>query len=243
MEEGSKFFDDDRKVESYRSKRHWAESPNESIEKPIFLDMLGDVKGKQVLDLGCGDGIFGLDLLEAGCQSYLGVEASLHMVQAAQKVFQQSFGQVVHARIEDWTYPVNYFNLAISRLALHYVANLDDTFNKVNSALKSGGRFVFYIVHPVITSCDRSRKDGGARQDWIVDDYFATGSRQVYFMGQYVEQYHRTTEDIFKAFQDADFFIEQLRESRPKIEHFTNVALYERRRRIPLFLFFSGRKQ
>jgi SAM-dependent methyltransferase len=243
MEEGSKFFDDERKFKSYQSKRHRAESPNESIEKPIFLEMLGDVKGKQILDLGCGDGTFGLELLRAGCQSYLGVEASLQIVQAAQKAFQQSIGQVVHAKIEDWIYPVNHFNLVISRLALHYVATLDDTFNKVNSALKSGGRFVFSIVHPVITSCDRSRKGGGARQDWIVDDYFATGSRQVYFMGEYVEQYHRTIEDIYKALRDADFFIEQLRESRPKLEHFTDITLYERRMRIPLFLLFSGRKK
>ena len=116
-------------------------------------------------------------------------------------------------------------------------------FNKVNSALKPEGRFVFSIVHPVITSCDRSRENRGIRQDWIVDDYFATGSRQVYFMGEYVEQYHRTIEEIFKAFQNANFFIEQLRESCPKLEHFADVELYERRRRIPLFLFFSGSKK
>lgn len=243
MNEGSKFFDEDRKADSYRFRRHLAESPNESIEKPVFLDMLGDVQGKHVLDLGCGDGIFGLELLDAGCQSYLGLDASLHMVQASQKAIQKPLYQVIHAKIEDWTYPVKHFDLVISRLVLHYIADLDDTFNKVYSALKSSGRFIFSIVHPVITSCDRSREHGGLRQDWIVDDYFVTGPRQVYFMGEYVEQYHRTIEDIYKALQDAGFFIEQLRESRPNLEHFTNEALYERRRRIPLFLFFSARKE
>lgn len=243
MQESSKFFDDESNFEYYRSRRHRAKSPNESIEKPIFLEMLGDVKGKHILDLGCGDGIFGLELLSAGCQSYLGIESSPQMVQAAQKALQQSSGQVNHAKIEDWIYPLNHFDLVISRLALHYVSALDDTFNKVHAALKSGGRFIFSVVHPLITSCDRSRTGGGARQDWIVDDYFAAGPRQVYFMGESVEQYHRTIEDIYRALQDADFLIEQLRESRPKLENFTDLSLYERRLRIPLFLFLSGRKK
>ncbi len=199
--------------------------------------------GKHIVDLGCGDGVFGLDLLKAGCQSYLGVEASLSMVEMAQRELQHPSAQVDHAKIEEWTYPTKQFDLVISRLALHYIANLDATFRKINETLKSGGRFIFSMVHPVITSFDKSRSDKGLRQDWIVDDYFALGSRKVFFMGDYIEQYHRTVEDIFKALQNANFLVEQLRESCPKLENFINVELYERRRRIPLFLFFSGIKK
>ncbi len=243
MHEGAKFFDNDKLFERYQSGRHRSEGPNESLEKPIFLELIGDVKGEQILDLGCGDGIFGLDLLRAGCQTYVGLEASQNMVQTAQQNLQgTAAGQIVHAKIEDWEYPPERFDLVISRLALHYVANLAEAFRNVNNTLRLDGRFVFSIVHPVITSCDRSQENSGIRQDWIVDDYFVPGSRQVRFMNEFVEQYHRPLEDIFKSLQEANFIIEQLRESRPRPENFTDEKLYERRRRIPLFLFLAGRK-
>jgi SAM-dependent methyltransferase len=243
MHQGDQFFDDDNMFEYYRARRHRADGPNETLEKPVFLELLGDVSGREILDLGCGDGVFGQELLTAGCQSYLGLEASRQMVQLARQNLQETSGQIVHIKIEDWDYPPARFDLVISRLALHYVADLDETFHKVNHTLRRNGRFVFSIVHPVITSCDRSREEGGMRQEWIVDDYFTMGPRKVYFMGEFVEQYHRPIEEIYKSLQDANFQIEQLRESCPRMENFTDVNLYERRKRIPLFLFLSGRKR
>jgi SAM-dependent methyltransferase len=173
----------------------------------------------------------------------MGIEASHNMVALAQSNLHGTLGRVVHSKIEEWSYPAESFDLVISRLALHYVPNLDETFKNVNNTLRQAGKFVFSIVHPVITSCDRSREGGGIRQDWIVDDYFTTGPRKVRFMGKFVEQFHRTIEDIYKPLQDAGFQIEQLRESRPQPEHFADESLYERRKRIPLFLFLSGRKR
>jgi hypothetical protein len=60
-------------------------------------------------------------------------------------------------------------------------------------------------------------------------------------MDELVEQHHRTIEDIYASLQETGFVIEQLRESRPRPEKFADKKLYERRRRIPLFLFLSGR--
>ena len=39
-------------------------------------------------------------------------------------------------------------------------------FAKVYEALVEGGRFVFSIEPPVITSCDRAWQTPGPRQDW-----------------------------------------------------------------------------
>ena len=242
MHEGDKFFDNDKIFDTYRSRRHRTDGPNETLEKPVFLDLLDDIIDKHILDLGCGDGLFGLDLLSAGCHSFLGLESSPQMVELAQANLHETNGNVIHSRIEDWYFPPEKFDLVISRLALHYVANLDETFFKVNRSLKHNGQFVFSIVHPVITSCDKSRESDGIRQDWIVDDYFSTGPRQVRFMDDVVKQHHRTVEDIFNSLQNANFQIERLRESCPQKEHFSDMELYQRRKRIPLFLFLSGRK-
>jgi SAM-dependent methyltransferase len=243
MYSGADFYDTDKVFESHKSRRYNPDSPNETLEKPVFMELVGDVKGQHILDLGCGDATSSLGLLNSGCASYFGLEASARMVQLADQNLANTVGRVFHTKIEDWDYSPNRFDLVISRLALHYVPDLSDTFRKVNQTLRPDGRFVFSMVHPVITSCDRSRQGGGQRQEWIVDDYFVQGSRCVYFMGEHVEQFHRTVEDIFIALQDAKFVVAGLRESNPNPENFTDQALYERRRRIPLFIFFSATKR
>ena len=78
------------------------------------------------------------------------------MVRLAQEMLAGT-GRIVHqTRIEDWSFPENQFDLVISRLALHYIAEVRGIFQKVYHTLISGGRFVFSIEHPVITSSDRA---------------------------------------------------------------------------------------
>ena len=61
--------------EQYMKRRYRENSPNESIEKPVFFQLIGHVQGKQILDLGCGDAKFGAELLEKGCYSYTALKA------------------------------------------------------------------------------------------------------------------------------------------------------------------------
>jgi hypothetical protein len=94
----------------------------------------------------------------------------------------------------------------------------------------------------VISSSDKSREGDGLRQDWLVDNYFEMGAREVYLMGTMVRQYHRTIEALYSGLQKAGFRVENLRESQPQPERFEDEALYQRRLRIPLYLFFMARK-
>lgn len=239
---GATYFNDDRRFTDYAEHRHRPNSPNETLERPVIVELVGDVTALDILDLGCGDGLYGRELLAAGCRSYTGLESAQSMVAVARGAVSGATAEIVHNKIEEWPFPNEQFDLVVSRLALHYVADLATTFHQVYKTLRRGGRFVFSMVHPVITSSDKSRGGGGQRLDWIVDDYFVPGPRSVYFMGDQVEQYHRTIEEIFGAMQQAGFVVEQLRESCPQPQHFTDEELLERRRRIPLFLFLAGRR-
>ena len=44
------------------------ETPNDTLEKPDLLDLIGSAAGLRVLDLGCGDAEIGKELLAAGSQ-------------------------------------------------------------------------------------------------------------------------------------------------------------------------------
>jgi SAM-dependent methyltransferase len=240
--DGPAFYDDAAIFNTYMARRVRPDNPNDTLEKPIISELVGDLANQRVLDLGCGDAGFGREALTQGCCSYLGVEGSRNMVEVARRNLAGTTGQVVHATIEGWNYPDEMFDLVVARLVLHYIEDVANVFTRIYQTLIPGGRLVFSVEHPVITSCDRSRQGDGPRQEWIVDNYFTTGRRVTSWLGGQVVKYHRTVENYFAGLKRAGFSLDSMREAEPQRERFVDVATYQRRRRIPLFLIMSGKK-
>lgn len=239
---GSNFYDDEAVFATYKQHRQRADTPNETLEKPVLMDLIGSITDKRILDLGCGDAAIGRELLHQGAASYVGIESSHKMAAVARQMLADTSGQIILQTIEDWTYPHAVFDLVIARLALHYVADLAPIFTKVFQALAPSGQFVFSVEHPAIASCDRGWTAGTLRQDWVVDNYFTTGVRVTNWLGGTVKKYHRTVEDYFHLLQEAGFLIMDLREAHPQCDRFHDAQTYERRKRIPLFLILAARK-
>ncbi|NUW46180.1 class I SAM-dependent DNA methyltransferase [Nonomuraea rhodomycinica] len=239
---GGAFYDAPEVLERYLRHRHsGARSPNHVMEEPAFLDELGPVAGLRVLDLGCGDAAIGRTLLASGCRGYLGIDGSAEMTRAAAATLHGTSGRVERADIEQFSAPPHTFDLIISRLALHYVGDLDPVLAACRRALSPGGRLLFTVVHPVITSPEARRGTKEARTDWIVDDYFRTGARRRDWMGDTVTWYHRTVEDYVTALVRARFAVTALRECAPRHDRFDgDLAEFDRRRRVPLFLLLAG---
>ena len=239
---GPAFYDQTAVFDSYTQHRAHPDAPNNTMEGPLVRSLLGEVRGEDVLDLGCGSGGFGVELLAAGAASYLGVDGSANMVALAREQLRSTAARVVHADLQTWPMPVARFTRVCARLVLHYLPDLEPVLQRVHGALRPGGRLVFSVEHPVITCCDRAWRGQGLRQEWIVDDYFRTGARATDWIGSRVLKYHRTVEDHFLALQACGFEVESLREARPERAYFQNDADFERRQRIPLFLVMSARK-
>lgn len=240
--DGLSFYDSDAVFETYIGRRQRVDNPNDTLEQPVMMELMSDVSGQRILDIGCGDAAIGRDLLAAGCKSYLGVEGSVNMVAAARERLLDTNGELIQADLSAWSIPPESFDLVISRLVLHYLPSLSDLFARVYNGLVDGGRFIFSVEHPVITSSDAGWRGQGERGAWLVDDYFNTGARVVSWLGDQVVKYHHTLEDYFLMLQQAGFVVEQVRESRPQRQYFADETTYQRRQRIPLFLFLAGSK-
>lgn len=240
--DGSSFYDDNDVFSTYMQRRQQAESPNDTLEKPVMIGWVGDIRGKRILDLGCGDAAFGQEALAKGCQQYVGVEGSQNMVAAARQTLTGTAGEVIHSTLEAWDYTTAAFDLVVSRLVLHYIDNVQAVFANVHKSLVDGGQFFFSVEHPVITSSDKGWQQGTPRQDWVVDHYFQMGERVTTWMGGTVRKYHRTVEAYFSAAQQAGFTVQDLREGHPQRENFLTDENYQRRQRIPLFLMMALRK-
>nr|WP_261779989.1 class I SAM-dependent methyltransferase [Paenibacillus xylanexedens] len=240
-EHGSDFYDNNANFAKYMERRQWQENANDTLEKPVMLELLGDVAGKSILDLGCGDARFGADLLgpEHRASDYTGIEGSDNMFRTAVETVKGQNAQIEQAFMEDWTYPPNQYDVVISRLAIHYVEDADLLFHNVHNTLKENGRFIFSVEHPVITS---TLQPSGMRTNWIVDQYFVEGYRKQQWLGGSVKKMHRSIESYYMALQKAGFQVTHLRESNPQRQYFVNEETYLRRQRIPLFLFLSASK-
>ena len=246
---GSQFYDRKEQFAKYTARRGTAENANDTLEEPIIWEMAGEVKGFSVLDIGCGDAQFGRKLLDAGAGSYTGIEGSRNMYGLAVHTLEEveDKAKVIFTTIEDWVAAEDRaeaaagkvrgsYDLIVSRLVLHYVEDLEPLFTKIHEILKPGGRFIFSIEHPVITS---TLQPSGIRTNWIVDQYFVPGYRTQEWMGGPVMKYHRTVEDYFQTACRAGFQVSNLRESKPVRDRFIHEETYERRLRIPLFLFME----
>ncbi|MGD7009211.1 class I SAM-dependent methyltransferase [Metabacillus sp. 84] len=239
---GSQAYDEEMFFSQFMRRRYRTDSPNISIETPAILDLIGRPTGKSVLDIGCGDASIGFHLLGQGCLSYLGIEGSQNMFDEAIRVLEGSKGKIELCSMEEYAYPPEAFDLVISQLVVHYSSDVDALFSSIFKTLKPGGRFVFSLQHPLLTSSFKSTLEGKKRNDWIVDDYFHSGRRVENWMGQKVVKYHRTTGEYFAALSNAGFKINHLMEPEPDPAYFSNQEEYLRRMRIPLFLAFSCTK-
>jgi ubiquinone/menaquinone biosynthesis C-methylase UbiE len=237
---GGSFYDDRALFVRYQQHRAWSLNPNVVMESPALFEELGPVSGLHVLDLGCGDAEIGRELLNAGAARYRGIDGSTRMVEAAQRMLEGTTGEAVSCDIEDLAEPAESFDLVLSRMALHYVANLGGALRACRACLTPGGRVIFTVVHPVITSHDARESSTEPRQNWVVDDYFVTGPREERWLGTTTVWHHRTIEDYVAELRNAGFALINLRECAPSREQFDDDAEYERRRRIPLMLLLAG---
>lgn len=238
---GGAFYDDPELFERYQQHRARSLSPNAVMEGPAVFEELGPVDGLRVLDLGCGDAETGRELLNRGATLYRGIDGSARMIEAARHTLKGTAGEAVLCDIEDLAEPDESFDLVLSRMALHYLADVRQVLRRCWACLVPGGHVVFTVVHPVISSHDARTRSTEPRQDWIVDDYFLTGPRDQQWLGTSTVWRHRTVEDYVSALLGAGFTLTSLRECAPRRERFKDDdGEFERRRRIPLVLLLAG---
>lgn len=241
MSNSKEFYDDPEVRANYLAHRRRPDNPNDVLERPLFLELAGELTNLDIIDLGCGDASFGKEALLQGARSYQGIEISEAMVNIAHQMLADTTGKVIHESIETWRAQSEQADLVTSRLALNYIENLKPAFQEMYKALRPGGRVIVSVEHPVITSNFASLAEG-RRTTWLVDNYFKLGARVHLWLGHEVTKYHHTLEEYFDLVRDADFELERIRESRPNKDNFLSEEEYERRLRIPLFLFIVARK-
>ena len=202
--------------------------------QPLFPDMTG----RDVLDLGCGYGWHCRYAADHGAGSVLGIDQSEMMIAEAKK---RNDAPVITYRVcslQEYDYPKESFDLAVSNLVLHYVEDLDAVYRRIHETLRPGGVFLMNIEHPTFTA--GVNQQFSADGTWPVDDYYYPGLRKTNFLGHTITKYHHTLTQILGGLLKAGFRIEAVEEAMPP-EEWRAVMPDEMRR--PMMLLVKAVKE
>lgn len=115
----------------------------EGLERRLVLDRLGDIGGRRILDIGCGDGDLAADLAKRGAK-VVGVDASGAMIEAARLRAAQG-GLDIDFRVataQDLPFASGQFDSVVAVTILCFVDDAAPVFTEIARVLRPGGRLV-----------------------------------------------------------------------------------------------------
>ncbi len=210
-------YDNKQFFDSYQNIRNNL-SANELIEIPQLFELIGNVKNLSILDLGCGTGGHDRKLIEMGAKRVVGIDLSHNMINEAVKNNNSDKIEYILMSMDDIDKLDIKFDMVVSSLAIHYVADYDSLCKKVYSLLNNGGRFIFSYGHPM-DSCvildDYSDNFViiNDKKYFLISDYNNEGKRVSYWFVDGVETYHRNMSHLVNGLIDAGFKLEHMTES------------------------------
>lgn len=178
---------------------------NAHYERPALLELLPDVAGKHVLDIGCGSGWYAEYLLSQGAQVTAFDYDAEFVARTQARVHERA--TVLRANLAE---PLHFaedaaFDLAIAPLVLHYLHDWEPPLRELYRVLRPGGVLVFSTHHPFMDW-----------QEFERENYFAVDLLEDYWEGIGAVQFYRRPLTAMSAALDAaGFRIERLVEPQP----------------------------
>jgi len=232
---------------------------HEKVIKPNLLRVLGDVKGKLVLDVACGQGLFSRALASEGAH-VTAADIAPELIAIAKKLGPASVHYLV-APASRMPLPDGSFDAAICVLALQNIKDLSGALAQVSHLLKKGGSFVIVLNHPAFRiprhsqwgfDPDGSSESGGAGiQFRRIDRYLSETSYQIQMHpgsdpSATTLSYHRPLQLYMKELAKHGFVLAGLEEwiSHRVSERGPRAEQEDRaRKEFPLFLMLKAQKQ
>lgn len=210
------------------------------------LRLLGNVRGKKILEIGCGGGQCSIAFAKRGAIA-TGIDFSKEQIKYARELAGENKVGVnfIQGNLEK-RFPIasGSQDIVFSSYALQYVG-LEKCFREVHRVLKNKGLFVFSLEHPFFGIFRF-----GSKKLEVVQSYFDTGIAP--FRWGYPKKspkfyaYVRTLSGIYNALVDAGFFAEKIIEPKPLkkdlLADYSKYYPYEKIKMAPSTIIFKARK-
>jgi len=228
----------------------------EHFNNPAFFEFLGPLKGKRVLDAGCGEGYNTRIMARMGAK-VTGVDISAKLIERAQKEERrQPLGikYIVASFTNLSRFKDTSFDVVVSTMALGDSPNLAKAIREFFRVLSSGGELIFSIQHPCFVTKGLSWVRDETEKDikLTVSHYFDNRPRVEEWKFTYAPPnakpfvtpaFYRTLSQVFKTLISAGFVLKDLEEPRPPAgacKRFPKMAKW--RKHAALFLYIRCQK-
>ncbi len=183
--------------------------------RPFVLDLCEPIMNLKVLDIGCGEGYVGREMLKRGAKQVNGIDIS-------EKMIAHAIREKEHQNIKNATYTVQdiskltviekeQYDLVIAMFLFNYLSieETQSTMEKALNFLKPGGYFVFSVPHPLLAFL---KKDKYPFYFDVKGGYFS--GRNILFPGEIwrrdgtpvnVQCIHKTIQDYFTCLKSASY--------------------------------------
>lgn len=210
---------------------------------PYTLRKLGDVKGKYILDLGCGEGGYSRALAKKGA-AVTSADCSEVMIAYAKSKAKEEGLRISHCVInanELQDIPENYFDVVLCSMMLMDVEDLDGTLKEIYRVLKPNGTVFISILHPCFKGKETKWIEKNGSIEVLVSDYhhpkeWVGGIKGVRAPIVYR---HRALSDYIKAFVKNNFRITDMNEPIPTEEQSQMSSRVAWLEKIPMYLFIE----
>lgn len=140
------------------------------IEMHSVMMTLGDIRGKDVLDVACGDGLYSRRLRSWGAARVVGVDISKELVRAAREMEQKEPLGIEYQVHDVAEMPVlGAFDVVLAVYLLHYAESFEHMARMgraIYANLKPGGRLVTVTANPDFSQSGPNCTKYGLRVRW-----------------------------------------------------------------------------
>lgn len=178
-----------------------------------FYEMLATVelKGKSVLDIGCGDGSDLVKFSQMGASEVSGIDPSEEFARVARE--KNPGANIVIGRGEALPFEAGRFDVVTSKYALQTSPDVPAILMEASRVLREGGHFIFLSKHPLRQFLEKIQMMKGQGADYfkqdIVDSHIYGGQIHLrepsHTLSEYISPEILKSFDIESFVEDADF--------------------------------------
>jgi SAM-dependent methyltransferase len=205
VSEPNRLYDDPVLAQAY-ARVSAANLYNAAYERPAVHELLGEVRGLDVLDAGCAAGAHSAWLIEQGAR-VVALDSSAAMVRLAGERLGASACVLQGDLAQPLALPAAAFDVVLCSLTLHYLEDWQAPLREFRRVLRPRGRLVISTHHPFATL----EMVGDYHALQRVDDAFTNFADEPVV----VRYYHRSLERIVSDLRRAGFALRALHEPRP----------------------------
>ena len=217
---------------------------------PRMLALVGEVRGRTILDLGCGEGGYARELARRGAR-VVAVDGSERLIEIARTRTQEAgvdgvtFVRANANRLD--AIAASSIDIVVAAMSLMDVEDYAGAIGEAHRVLADRGALVMSITHPCFSAPVSAwvRDEARGLLHFAVDRYLERTAWDSYITAAFrapVRRRHRPLEDYLGVPLTAGFILREFHEPAATDEERRRSRRFEKLARIPYFIFMRWQK-